>query len=103
MVPGRSLSGKSTLVLSFVERGADYYSDEYAVFDSEGRVHPYWRLPKLRVASDQRVAISLLGRTLRWRASQTHPLGMGSNQQVRSRQPVAPPAAKLRRYAAGIA
>jgi len=75
VVPGRSLSGKSTLVLSFVERGAVYYSDEYAVFDSEGRVHPYWRLPKLRVASDQRVANSLLGLTLGGAPPKPIPLG----------------------------
>jgi len=50
VIPGRSLSGKTTLVLALVEAGADYYSDEYAIFDSEGRVHPYWRLPKLKAA-----------------------------------------------------
>jgi hypothetical protein len=75
VVPGRSLSGKSTLVLSFVERGADYYSDEYAIFDCEGRVHPYWRLPKLRVASDQKVASSLLGGTLSGAPPKPIPLG----------------------------
>ena len=75
VVPGRSLSGKSTLVLSFVERGARYYSDEYAIFDSEGRVHPYWRLPKLRVASDQKVASSLLGGTLSGAPPKPIPLG----------------------------
>lgn len=41
MVPGRTLSGKSSLVLALVKAGADYYSDEYAVFDGSGRVHPY--------------------------------------------------------------
>jgi hypothetical protein len=75
VVPGRSLSGKSTLVLSFVERGAGYYSDEYAIFDSEGRVHPYWRLPKLRVGSDQKVASSLLGGTLSGAPPKPIPLG----------------------------
>lgn len=75
VVPGRSLSGKSTLVLSFVEKGAQYYSDEYAIFDSQGQVHPYWRLPKLRVASDQKVATSLLGGTLRGAPPKPIPLG----------------------------
>jgi len=60
VIPGRSLSGKSTLVLELVRAGAEYYSDEYAIFDSEGRVHPYWRLPKLRAASDQDAAGRLL-------------------------------------------
>ena len=64
VMPGRSLSGKSTLVLALAEAGADYYSDEYAIFDSEGRVHPYWRLPKLRAAFAQQAASSLLGGVL---------------------------------------
>jgi len=75
VVPGRSLSGKSTLALSFVERGADYYSDEYAIFDSEGRIHPYWRFPKLRIASDRNVARSLLAGTLRGAPPRPIPLG----------------------------
>ena len=43
VIPGRSLSGKTTLVAELVRAGADYYSDEYAVIDREGRVHPYPR------------------------------------------------------------
>ena len=43
VIPGRSLSGKTTLVAELVRAGADYYSDEYAVLDREGRVHPYAR------------------------------------------------------------
>jgi hypothetical protein len=64
VMPGRSLSGKSTLVLALAQAGADYYSDEYAIFDLEGRVHPYWRLPKLRAASSQQAASRLLGGVL---------------------------------------
>jgi hypothetical protein len=41
LIPGRSLSGKTTLVLELVRAGASYLSDEYAVFDTRGRVHPY--------------------------------------------------------------
>lgn len=41
IVPGRSHSGKSTLVAAMVRAGAAYYSDEYAVLDGRGRVHPY--------------------------------------------------------------
>ena len=43
VIPGRSRSGKTTLVAELVRAGAVYYSDEYAVFDGEGRVHPYAR------------------------------------------------------------
>lgn len=41
LIPGRSLSGKSTLVRELIKAGAIYYSDEYAVLDLLGRVHPY--------------------------------------------------------------
>ncbi len=41
VIPGRSFSGKTTLVAELVRRGAIYYSDEYALFDSRGRVHPF--------------------------------------------------------------
>lgn len=41
IIPGRSYSGKTSLVKALVQAGAIYYSDEYAVFDSQGRVHPY--------------------------------------------------------------
>ncbi|MFQ5946424.1 MAG: hypothetical protein ACE5NC_09290 [Anaerolineae bacterium] len=41
IIPGRSFTGKSTLVAALVRAGATYYSDEYAVFDAQGRVHPY--------------------------------------------------------------
>jgi hypothetical protein len=41
VILGRSLSGKSSLVKALVTAGADYYSDEFAVLDQRGRVHPY--------------------------------------------------------------
>lgn len=41
MIPGKSFSGKTTLVAALVKRGALYYSDEYAVLDEEGYVHPF--------------------------------------------------------------
>lgn len=48
LIPGRSFSGKSTLVAAFVRAGARYYSDEYAVLDPLGRVHPYPKPISLR-------------------------------------------------------
>lgn len=48
VVPGRSFSGKSTLVAELVRAGATYYSDEYAVIDANGRVHPYFKPIELR-------------------------------------------------------
>ncbi len=41
VVPGRSFTGKTTLVAELLKAGATYYSDEFAVLDAEGRVHPY--------------------------------------------------------------
>lgn len=41
VIPGRSFSGKTTLVSELIKAGAIYYSDDMAVFDREGRVHPY--------------------------------------------------------------
>lgn len=41
VIPGGSFSGKTTLVRALVDAGAVYYSDEFAVLDETGRVHPY--------------------------------------------------------------
>ena len=41
VIPGHSMSGKSTLVAALVRAGATYYSDEYAVLDHRGRVFPF--------------------------------------------------------------
>jgi hypothetical protein len=48
LVPGRSMSGKTTLVKALLVEGATYYSDEYAVLDRRGRVHPFARHLRLR-------------------------------------------------------
>lgn len=41
VIPGKSTTGKTTLVAELVKQGATYYSDEHAVLDARGRVHPY--------------------------------------------------------------
>jgi hypothetical protein len=41
VVPGRSCTGKTALVEALVRAGAEYYSDEFAVLDESGCVHPY--------------------------------------------------------------
>jgi hypothetical protein len=48
VLPGRSFAGKSTLVAELVRAGATYYSDEYAVIDEGGEVHPYARELQIR-------------------------------------------------------
>lgn len=52
VIPGRSFSGKSTLVAELLRAGATYYSDEYAVFDRRGRVHPFPKDLEMRVSDD---------------------------------------------------
>ena len=53
VLPGRSFAGKSTLVAALVRAGATYYSDEFAVLDERGRVHPYARPLVLRARSGE--------------------------------------------------
>lgn len=48
IIPGRSFSGKSSLVAELVRAGAVYYSDEFAVLDARGRVHPFTKPVSLR-------------------------------------------------------
>jgi hypothetical protein len=43
LIPGHTHAGKSTLVAALVRAGATYYSDEYAVLDASGLVHPFAR------------------------------------------------------------
>jgi hypothetical protein len=66
VIPGRSFSGKSTLVAELLRAGAIYYSDEYAVFDKRGRVHPFAKDLEMRDANDwkqtRRAAESFGGR-----------------------------------------
>lgn len=55
--PGRSFYGKSTLVAALLKAGATYYSDEYAIFDADGRLLPYPRDLSMRqeLAENRRV------------------------------------------------
>lgn len=41
VIPGPSFSGKTTLVQEFLRAGATYYSDEFAILDRRGFVHPF--------------------------------------------------------------
>lgn len=51
ILPGPTGAGKSTLVAELVRQGAPYLSDEYALIDADGCVHPYPRPLLLRDAS----------------------------------------------------
>jgi len=66
VIPGMSFSGKTTLVSKLVQAGAKYYSDEYAVLDEQGRVHPFARPLGIRQPKEfetTRVDVASLGGT----------------------------------------
>ncbi|MDH3494492.1 MAG: hypothetical protein OEM82_13130 [Acidobacteriota bacterium] len=46
--PGNSFSGKTSLVRELISHGAEYYSDEYAIFDKDGLVHPFPKTLSIR-------------------------------------------------------
>ncbi len=66
LLPGRSFAGKTTLVAALVQAGAEYWSDEYAVLDAEGHVHPYPKPLSVRIddtrATEERPVESLGGK-----------------------------------------
>jgi hypothetical protein len=54
IVPGHSFSGKTTMTEAFVRAGATYYSDEHAVLDNHGLVHPYPKPLSIRAGEGRR-------------------------------------------------
>ena len=56
LIPGRSFSGKSTLVAALVRAGATYYSDEFAVLGEDGRVRPFLKPLSLRAPGETKQA-----------------------------------------------
>jgi hypothetical protein len=58
VLPGATMAGKSTLTLALVRAGAAYLSDEFAVFDGDGRVHPYARPIAMRHGPDRYVPVT---------------------------------------------
>ena len=51
IIPAKSFGGKTTLVKELTKIGAQYYSDEYAVLDKEGFVHPFPKMLSVRVSA----------------------------------------------------
>jgi hypothetical protein len=64
IIPGPSFSGKTTLVSALVERGAVYYSDEYAVVDPDGLVHAYPKPISVRQAGHREPKLHQLAESL---------------------------------------
>jgi hypothetical protein len=75
VIPGRSFTGKTSLVTALVRAGATYYSDEYAIFDPQGRVHPYPRPLSIREEAGRKPRLYPV-ETLGGQAGQT-PLPVG--------------------------
>jgi hypothetical protein len=67
LLPGKTLAGKTTLVAALMRAGAQYYSDEFAVIDRQGRVHPYPKPLGIRaigeMKQESRTASELGGKT----------------------------------------
>ena len=57
LLPGRTHSGKSSLVIELLRQGAGYLSDEYALIDSEGLVHAYPRPLLVRTRHTQQTPV----------------------------------------------
>ena len=53
VIPAKSFRGKTSLIIALVKRGALYYSDEYAVLDEEGFVHPFPKTLSVRGIVDK--------------------------------------------------
>jgi len=76
LIPARSFSGKSTLVAELVKRGASYYSDDYAVLDQEGLLHPFHRQLSLRGFEDKYQQVDFSVESLGGKAS-SEPIPIG--------------------------
>jgi hypothetical protein len=57
VLPGRTFTGKSSLVMEFLKHGATYYSDEVAVFDRRGLVHAFPKALGIRTQTDKQDAV----------------------------------------------
>lgn len=54
VIPGPTYSGKTSLVRALLNCGATYLSDEFAVIDEKGQIHPYPRPLSLRLGKTRR-------------------------------------------------
>lgn len=59
LIPGDSKSGKTSLTHAFLKEGADYLTDDCAVLDKYGEIHPYPAALRIRKdgRGDERVVV----------------------------------------------
>jgi hypothetical protein len=69
LIPGKSFSGKTSLTAALVKRGALYYSDEYAILDEDGFVHPFPKTLSVRGEIDDYTQVEYPVETLGGRAA----------------------------------
>lgn len=55
--PAQTFSGKTALTAALVKRGAIYYSDEYAVLDRDGFLHPFPKTLSIRGEIDDKIQV----------------------------------------------
>jgi hypothetical protein len=96
VIPGKAFSGKTTLITELVRAGATYYSDEFAVLDETGLVHPYPKPLSIRsdtlsqvdhaveaiggIAGSEPLPIGLVAATVYWPGSQWEPQQLSSGE-----------------------
>lgn len=53
ILPGKSRAGKTTLISELIRRGWEYFSDEFAILDNSGLVHPFTKKLSVRGIIDE--------------------------------------------------
>jgi hypothetical protein len=59
IMPARSFKGKTSLTLALVQRGAVYYSDEFAILDADGFLYPFPKMLSVRGVIDERKQVDI--------------------------------------------
>lgn len=55
ILPGSQFTGKTTLAVELLKLGATYMSDEYALIDAEGLIHPFPKSLSIRGVVDENI------------------------------------------------
>lgn len=89
LLPGLSRAGKTTLAQALASRGLTFYSDEYAVLDPDGLLHPFARDLAVRAHPNQARGCRLCPRELGYEtADQPAKVVLGCFLQYRSGGPL---------------
>jgi hypothetical protein len=98
VIPGKSFSGKTTLVAELVKRNCEYLSDEYAVIDKKGFVHPFPKKLSLRGIIDDYRQVDFDVEELGGKAAKT-PIPIGFLLLTKYQKHVKKP--KIKRHSTG--